>query len=110
MGFGGDLRRSGFAGPDRPDRLVGDDDRRRGSAGFRQGPRVRRSQDFVLSASRSASTSPTQTIGRRPAERGLELLVDQFIGFGEILPAFAVAEDHVGWPIAFSITGEISPV
>ena len=57
----------------------------------------RRSTSSVRLASRSSSTSPTQTIGVRPASRAaFSFEVHGVVGFTEILAALRVADDHVG--------------
>ena len=56
----------------------------------------RRMTARVWPASRSASNSPTQTIGSQPGgQGGVDLLVDGRVGFAQDVPAFAVAEDDV---------------
>ncbi len=98
VGFGSDLRRRCFAGSDGPDRLVGDDDRGRfGGCDPRQNTARLAHQHFVGFAGFAFGQHFSYAYDRHQlvSQRGLQFLVDQLIGLGEILPALGVAEDDM---------------
>ena len=89
------------SGPDRPDRLVGDDEtRRRKRAGLmaREGAGELRVDDLAARpASRSASCSPTHRIGPQAGlDRPAELAADELVGLARVAPALGVADDDPG--------------
>ena len=93
------LGRGHFAGADGPNRLVGDD-----HAGHLLGRQAGQRAVELLAddlgrcwpASRSASSSPTQTIGISPAARAaMRLFVHVGVGLAQDVPPLAVAENDV---------------
>ena len=89
----------GLAGADRPHRLVGDRHLARAASASRPASpwrTWRSTTSSVRPASRSASVSPTQTMGRRPArEQRADLLAHGLVGLAEELAPLAVAHDAV---------------
>ncbi len=96
--FGGHFGRCGFAGADGPDRLIGDDDGRGGlggDAGECTGDlglqNLLGQAAFALGKHFADADDGDDAV----LERGVELLVDDLVGLGEILAALGVADEGV---------------
>ncbi len=95
---GGHLGRGGFAGADGPDGLIGNDDGRGhfgGDAGERSGDLGLENlfgfAGFALGEDFADADDGNQAV----LERGVELLVDDFVGLGEVLAALGVADERM---------------
>ena len=95
----GHLGRGGFAGADGPDGLVGDDD---GCGGFGgdagEGAGDLRLEHLFGFAGFALGENFADADDGNDAvlERGVQLLVDDFVGLGEVLAALGVADERVG--------------
>jgi hypothetical protein len=101
MRLGSNLRRGRFACSDGPNRFVGDDDGHRlSSRDSRQNAARLAHQHFVGFAGLAFGQDFSHAHDRDQLvrQRGLQLLVDQIVGLGKILPPLGVAEDDVGRP------------
>ena len=98
MRIDGHLGRSGFAGADGPDGLVGDDDGRGSFSGdAREGAGDLRLEHLFGFARFALGENFTDADDGNDAvlERGVQFLVDDLVGLGEVLAALGVADERV---------------
>jgi hypothetical protein len=114
VGFDGHFGRGGFAGADGPDGLVGDDDaserQLRRDAGEGAGELGEQHGGGLAGFALGEDFADADDGDDAVLERGVELLVDDFVGLVEVLAALGVADEGVGAPTALSMAAEVSPV
>ena len=99
MRVGGHLGRGGFAGADGPDWLISDDNGRggfRGDAGEGTGDLGLENGLGLAGFALGEDFANADDRNNVVLERGVELLVDDFVGLGKVLAALGVADEGVG--------------